>query len=214
MTEPLLRHEIPPKDAFAWTAKAGEVVRVTDVAGKQVGDLVMFSQANRRDRVSISWTRTRNIRVRDAYRPALGLTVGDRVFSTGYRVLATVTEDTPELKGVHDLFGRMCNRGMYELYGVTPQDGCFELLQRVLVPLGVAPEEIPDPIGVFMHTVPDPATRVMTIQEPVSRAGDHFSFRAEADLLLAMSTCPMDVIAPTNGYRITPLLVEVLAAGA
>lgn len=89
-----------------------------------------------------------------------------------------------------------------------------ELLQRVLVPLGVAPEEIPDPIGVFMHTVPDPATRVMTIQEPLSRAGDRFSFRAEADLLLAMSTCPMDVIAPTNGYRITPLLVEVLAAGA
>jgi uncharacterized protein YcgI (DUF1989 family) len=126
--------------------------------------------------------------------------------------MATVVEDTPVVKGRHDLFGRMCNRGMYEMYGAEPQDGCFELLQRVLGPLGIAPEEIPDPLGVFMHTVPDPDTRVMTIQEPVSRPGDVFAFRAEVDLLCAMSTCPMDVLAPTNGYRITPLRVQVDSA--
>jgi uncharacterized protein YcgI (DUF1989 family) len=50
----------------------------------------------------------------------------------------------------------------------------------------------------------------MAIQEPVSRAGDTFAIRAEVDLLLAASTCPMDVIAPTNGYHITPMRVEVL----
>jgi uncharacterized protein YcgI (DUF1989 family) len=61
-----------------------------------------------------------------------------------------------------------------------------------------------------MHTVPDPETRVMQIHEPVSRAGDRFTLRAEVDLLAAMSTCPMDVIAPTNGYRISPMRVEVL----
>lgn len=63
----------------------------------------------------------------------------------------------------------------------------------------------------LLESVPDPQTRVMAIQEPVSRAGDRFAIRAEVDLLLAMSTCPMDVIAPTNAWRITPLLVEVFA---
>ena len=206
----VLAQVIAPKAAFAWSCKRGALIRITDLEGKQVGDLALFSQENPRERISISWTRTRNLRDTSTYVPPLGLTVGDRIYSTGYRVMATVVEDTPEPKGVHDLFGRMCNRGMYELYGVEPQPGCYELLQSVLGPHGIAPEEIPDPLGVFMHTVPHPDTRVMEIHEPVSRAGDRLTLRAEMDLLAAMSTCPMDVIAPTNGWRITPMSVEVL----
>jgi uncharacterized protein YcgI (DUF1989 family) len=206
----VLSQRIEPKAAFAWTCPRGSLVRITDLEGKQVGDLVLFALDNLRERISISWTRTRNLRDTATYVPPLGLTAGDRIFSTGYRVMATVIEDTPEPKGIHDLFGRMCNRGMYELYGVEAQPGCFELLQNVLAPHGISPEEIPDPLGVFMHTVPHPDTRVMEIHEPVSRAGDRLVLRAEMDLLAAMSTCPMDVIAPTNGWRITPMLVEVL----
>jgi uncharacterized protein YcgI (DUF1989 family) len=33
--------------------------------------------------------------------------------------------------------------------------------------------------------------------------------KAEMDLLCAMSACPMDVIAPTNGWVCTPLKVEI-----
>jgi len=206
----VLDYVIAAKDSFAWTARAGQVSRITDLEGKQVADLTMFSADNRKDRLSISWTRTRNLRQKSDYLPPLGLSVGDKIWSSGYHVLATVVEESPQPHGIHDLFGRMCNRGMYEMYGVEPQDGCFELLQRALASHGIAPEEIPDPIGVFMHTVPHPETRVMAIQEPVSRAGDTFAIRAEVDLLLAASTCPMDVIAPTNGYHITPMRVEVL----
>ena len=211
MSRVLIDHTIPPKDAFAWTMTAGQVARITDLEGRQVGDLALFAAANRGDRLSISWTRTRNLRTTADYVPPLGPTVGDKLWSTGYRVLATVTEDTPAEKGVHDLFGRMCNRGMYEMYGVEPQDGCWELLSRVLAPHGIAPEDIADPIGVFMNTRPEVETRVMRIHEPVSRAGDRFSFRAEVDLIAAMSTCPMDVLAPTNGYHITPMRLEVLS---
>jgi uncharacterized protein YcgI (DUF1989 family) len=206
----VLSHVIAPKSAFAWTCRRGSLIRITDLEGRQVGDLALLALENPRERISISWTRTRNLRDTAAYVPPLGLHVGDRIYSTGYRVMATVIEDTCEPKGVHDLFGRMCNRGMYELYGVEPQPGCFELLQSVLSPHGIAPEEIPDPLGVFMHTVPHPDTRVMEIREPVSRAGDSLTLRAEMDLLAAMSTCPMDVIAPTNGWRITPMRIEVL----
>lgn len=209
MIETVLSHEIPAKSSFAWELKAGDELRITDLEGQQVGDLVLFDAANTRDKLSISWTRTRNVRDTSAWVPSFGLTVGDRIFSTGYKVLAVVTEDTPQKKGVHDLNGRMCNRAMYELYGAEPQDGCFELLSRAIAEFSIAPEEIPDAIGVFMHTVPEPETRRWSIQAPVSRSGDRFSIRAETALIAAMSTCPMDVIAPTNGWRITPMLIEV-----
>lgn len=200
---------IPPKAAVAWSADAGQIIRITDLEGGQVGDLVLFARDDLRDRVSISWTRTRNIRTASTYEPPLGLAPGNTIWSTGYRALATVVEDTSPVMGVHDLYGRMCNRGMYEMYGVTPQDGCYELLQDVLTPHGVAPAEIPDAIGVFMNTQPDPETRVMRIHQPVTRPDDSISIRVEMDLLAAMSTCPMDVLAPTNSYHITPMKVEV-----
>ena len=201
---------IPAKAAAAWMVDRGQIIRVTDLEGGQVGDLVLFAREDVRERNSISWTRTRNIRNTTTYEPPLGLVAGNSIWSTGYRVLATVVEDTSPVKGIHDLYGRMCNRGMYEMYGVTPQDGCFELLQEVLQPHGVAPSEIPDPIGVFMNTRPDPETGVMRIHQPVTRPNDSISFRAEVDLLAAMSTCPMDVLAPTNSYNITPMKVEIL----
>ena len=204
---------IPPKAATAWTADAGQVIRITDLEGGQVGDLVLFARDDLRDRLSISWTRTRNIRTASTYEPPLGLAPGSTIWSTGYRALATVLEDTSPVKGIHDLYGRMCNRGMYQMYGVTPQDGCYELLQGVLTPHGVAPSEIPDAIGVFMNTQPDPETRVMRIHQPVTRPNDSISIRVEMDVLAAMSTCPMDVLAPTNSYHITPMKVEVLAGG-
>ena len=203
---------IPAKAAAAWTVERGQIIRVTDVEGGQVGDLVLFAREDLRERNSISWTRTRNIRNTSTYEPPLGLAPGNSIWSTGFRVLAAVVEDTSPVKGIHDLYGRMCNRGMYEMYGVTPQDGCFELLQEVLEPHGVAPAEIPDPIGVFMNTRPDPVTGVMRIHQPVTRPNDSISFRAEVDVLAAMSTCPMDVLAPTNSYNVTPMKVEVLEA--
>ena len=63
---------VPPKSAVAWIVDAGQVVRITDLEGAQVGDLALFSRENPRDRLSISWTRTRNLRRHDTYAPLSG----------------------------------------------------------------------------------------------------------------------------------------------
>lgn len=42
----------------------------------------------------------------------------------------------------------------------------------------------------------------------VSRPGDYIELRMEMDCIMALSSCPMDVIAPTNGCSCTPLKVE------
>jgi uncharacterized protein YcgI (DUF1989 family) len=50
----------------------------------------------------------------------------------------------------------------------------------------------------------------MRIEEPVTRPGDYLEMRAEIDLLAGLSVCPLDVICPCNGWKITPLQVQVL----
>lgn len=47
------------------------------------------------------------------------------------------------------------------------------------------------------------------IKALVSRPGDYIEFRAEMDCIVALSNCPMDVMAPVNGFRCTPVKVEV-----
>ena len=47
--------------------------------------------------------------------------------------------------------------------------------------------------------------------QPVSRAGDYVEFRAEMNLIVGLSNCPLDVMNPCNGYKCTPVKIEVYA---
>ena len=54
----------------------------------------------------------------------------------------------------------------------------------------------------------------LSIEAPVARAGDAITLRAELDIVLVLSCCPMD-IAMTNGpdLRSKPVRVERIAGG-
>jgi hypothetical protein len=47
------------------------------------------------------------------------------------------------------------------------------------------------------------------IGAPVSKPGDHIEFEAIMDCVVGLSNCPMDVLAPCNGYKCTPVKVEI-----
>jgi uncharacterized protein YcgI (DUF1989 family) len=101
----VLEQVIPPKEGFAVTVRRGQHLRVTDLEGKQVVDMALFNEANPREKLSTSNSRT----------------------------------------------------------------------------------------------------------QPVSRAGDYVEFRAEMDLIVGLSNCPLDVMNPCNGYKCTPVKIEVYA---
>ena len=61
-----------------------------------------------------------------AFHPRDKLSVGDVLMSTINREMMRITADTPEIKGMHDVHGRMCNRALYEALGQGPKDGCHE----------------------------------------------------------------------------------------
>lgn len=47
------------------------------------------------------------------------------------------------------------------------------------------------------------------IGEPVSKPGDYIEFEAMMDVLVGLSNCPMDVLAPCNAYHCTPVKVTI-----
>jgi uncharacterized protein YcgI (DUF1989 family) len=80
-------------------------------------------------------------------------------------------------------------------------------LLEALAPYGIAEGQIPDPINVFMRTPPRPDGEFDFHPAP-SRPGDRLVLRALADMVAAVSSCPME-LSPINGGRITPLKLVV-----
>src|SRR6266403_1262806 len=143
---------IPPKRGLAVTVKKGQHLRVTDLDGQQVVDMAIFNRENPREKLSTSYSRTRYVPKPGAeYVPRDALTEGDTLMSTICRPMMTIVTETPEPKGVHDTHNRMCNRFLYESYGLGARDGCHENIANAVAPYGILPEDIPDTMDLFMN---------------------------------------------------------------
>ena len=203
-------HVMPPKTGLALEIETGQHLRVIDLEGKQVVDLALFNRENPREKLSTSYSRTRYVpQPGKPYVPRDTLTEGDTLMSTICRPMMTIIRDTPEPKGIHDAHNRMCNRFLYESHGIGPLDGCHEIIAKAVAPYDLLPEDIPDTMDLFMNYHHDCERGRWVIDEPVSKPGDYIEFRAEMGLLIGLSNCPMDVLAPCNAYNCTPMKVEV-----
>jgi len=190
--------EIPPKTGHALRLAAGQVLRVIDLEGCQVADLVAFNAADPSERLSEGFTRMNNDNV--------GVAVGDHLYSDRSTPMFTVVADTV---GVHDMLFPPCSTFLYEhVFGVEGKTGCREHLAGALAPHGIGFAQVTDPFNVFMNTAIDDAGR-MAIYRPQSAAGDHIDLRAEMDLIVAVSACAADVNA-CNGDACTRIAVDVL----
>ena len=213
----MLDEIIPAKSAKAFIVKKGQILRITDIEGKQVGDLVLFNEHDHTEKLSTGYT-LMSIRVSEPRRHQVwlgcrGITTGHQLISTIWNPMMTILADTPVPGGVHDLLLRMCSSWNYEQSGAGPRDGCLELLARVLGSFKIAKGNIPDAMNVFMNVYYDPQKGMFFIDEPVSRPGDYIELRAEMDCLAALSTCPDDVNSLCNGtppHRAKPLRVQIL----
>jgi uncharacterized protein YcgI (DUF1989 family) len=121
----------------------------------------------------------------------------------------TIIEETAEIKGIHDCHNRMCNTYLYESHGVDSRDGCHEIIAKAVAGFGLLPEDIPDTLDLFMNYQHDCAKGHWVIGTPVSKPGDHIEFRAEMDLVVGLSNCPLDVLVPCNGFNCTPVGIQV-----
>lgn len=185
---------------YAMTVKQGSIVRITDVAGKQVGDFVLFRTSDPTDRFSQANTRK--------LENTIYLRKGSRLWSTRCTPLAILEEDNVER---HDILSSACSPYDYPIrFGIKDHRSCLANLRDALAQFDIPEHLIPDPLNVFMCQELS-AEGTFTVLEPLSRAGNHVALRLLEDCILAISACPQDQNA-CNGYGITDLRLEVGAA--
>lgn len=188
---------LQPAGCVALELRKGRSMQVTDVEGKQVGDLIAFALDDLREKLWVSNT----IRLNGT----IHLGKGHVLYSELSRPMLTITDDTC---GVHDILAGSCNAEIDKVrYGVDDHKGCVENFLSALAPWGIAREDIPMSFNLFMNC-PVTADGGWRIAEPSSTAGDRIDLRAEMDLLVCLSNCPQD-LNPCNAGRLTPLVVTI-----
>ncbi len=181
-TESGVQIVIPPKSGHALRLRRGEVLRVTDIEGRQVADLVAFDAEDPREHFSQGFTR--------AYNDKATVAVGDRLYSNNNRPMFTVVDDTV---GVHDMLFVPCSAFLKEhVFGIEGDTGCRENLAAALEPFGITWLQVTDPFNVFMNTTIDDDGNMVIFEAP-SHPGDHFDLRAERELIVAVSACAGDM---------------------
>jgi uncharacterized protein YcgI (DUF1989 family) len=203
VTQPSVREVIvPAAHGAAIDVRAGEYLSIVDLEGAQVADFVALRRDDPRRPLSPHQTRSTLRR--------WALRVGDRLVDTHREPVFEIVRDDV---GVHDLFFCACSPALYlQRFGLTDHRSCRVNLLEALAPYGIAEWQLPDPINVFMRTPPRPDGEFEFHPAP-SRPGDRLVLRVLADVVAAVSSCPMD-LSPINGGRITPLkLVASASAG-
>jgi len=202
---------LAPKSAVAIELTQGQILRVVDLEGQQVVDMAVWNRGNLREKLSTSYSRSRYFPPAGrSFRPRMTVQQGDWLMSGLCRPLMTILTETADPPGTHGVHHRMCNAFFYAAHGAGIRDGCFEQLAAVVASYGIPPEDVPDSFDIFQNYPYDPEFGGFRVLEPVTRPGDYIEFRAEMDVLVALSNCPDDVVAPCNAFHCTPMGIQIL----
>ncbi|MFQ5693716.1 MAG: DUF1989 domain-containing protein [Nitrospinota bacterium] len=186
---------LAPRGHYGGEVRKGEVFRIIDLEGQQVADFVVFNLNRLEERLSPENTVNLNGQVY----PRVGYTL----FSDEAGKLMTITADTC---GVHDMLAGACSRFTNELrYGVPDTPNCRDNFAAAVKPWGLGWKDIPYNMNVFMNCPIQP-DGTYSIEPPKSKAGDYTDFRADMDVLVAVSNCPQER-NPCNAFNLTPLRV-------
>jgi uncharacterized protein len=195
-TEIRARH-IQPGQGQAVEVKAGELLQIETVHGKQVADFVAFRLGDTGEYLSTSATRATNANII----PQLGMTL----YSNRRQPMFEIVEDTV---GRHDMLYACCDPVRYEMLGAPAgHASCRQALTDALTSYGIGYDRIPSPINWFMN-VAIKQRGELEIREPIAEAGDYVVLRALQDAVAAVSACPQD-LGPTNAFHPTDLTIRV-----
>ncbi len=184
--------------------KRGERLRIVNTHGSQVVDLFAHNAADLGETLSIQ--HSRNVWYR------LQPRAGDQLWTQLRRPILTLAEDRSP--GVHDTLFPCCDARRYEQLGVKGYHrNCADNWREALRGIGIEPPPtVPTALNLFMNVpvAPDGSFKILP---PVSRPGDAVVLRAEMDCVVALSSCPVDML-PLNDPDCRPqdVAYEVLPA--
>jgi uncharacterized protein YcgI (DUF1989 family) len=184
---------VPAKEYAAFLLNRGQVLRLVDLEGKQVPDVVWFNQRNLKEHLNLGNSQ------QIAQGRRLRLVKGDLIVSQVTNPMMTILDYTNE----NNLsYSSMCSEETNKLrYGIGNTRNCRDNIAMALRPWGMDKFDVPDAFKPFMNVEID-AEGNQEIKEATSEPGDYYDLRAEMDLLVAFSNCPQELNA-CNGWKAT-----------
>ena len=191
---------VPAKSGRAVSVSRGDLIRVVDIEGHQVGDLWAVDAADHGRWLSASHTRDRCERLF----PAVG---GQFCDQRGEPVLELAGDTSP---GVHDMLFPPCDRWLYQSRGLAGHPNCQDNFLAAAASAGIVLPVVPDPVNVFQDSGPRP-DGTLAIGVAASSPGDTIAFLARRDLVVILTACSVDY-PPLNQGRCSPLRIEISPA--
>lgn len=185
----------------AFGLSAGQKLKIVNVSGAQVVDTWAFDPKDLFHRLSMEISRRYMFKLRPS--------VGD-VLHTNYRVpIIKLVEDSSN--GIDDTLIAACDPATYEKLGAPGHRSCAGNLHESLAEIGEKLPYTPGPLNLFMN-VPVTNNLDIALQPSVARPGDHVVIEALMDVIIVLSSCPMDLV-PTNSadLKLSDIDAEVIA---
>src|SRR5436309_54069 len=134
--------KIEPQTGVAFELKKNQSLRVIDLEGEQVADLIAFSSEDKSEWLSSG----RSI----DYANAIYLTKGNILYSNRSRPMLTIIADDV---GRHDFLLTPCSPETFQIIykNNAPHPSCFANLASSLAPFAIAPDTIPTTFNIFMN---------------------------------------------------------------
>ncbi|WP_430429543.1 DUF1989 domain-containing protein [Parasphingorhabdus sp.] len=189
--------KLTPRSGTAFELKSGQTLTVIDPMGEQVADLLAYNLSDIGEVISSGRTLD--------YASKIYLTTGDPLYSNRSNVMLRIERDDVKR---HDFLLTPCSKDTFRIiYGdEAPHQGCFGNLAQALEPWGVTEDQIPTAFNCFMNVPIDAETGTLSVQAPLSKAGDCIRFRAEMDLIIGLTAC--SALQSNNG-SFKPIYYEI-----
>jgi uncharacterized protein YcgI (DUF1989 family) len=188
---------IPIQSGDHFELKKGQFLKIIDKDGGQVSDLVVFNAHDHKEVLSSGKSLD--------FEETILLTEGNKLWSNLGFPMLTIVKDT---NGRNDFLLAPCSQKTFEImYGINEfHPSCFNNLETALQTFNIPSHYIPNAFNVFMNVQFAENGRI-TVLPPTSTAGDYVIFKAEMDLVGALTSCSA---SDSNGGSFKPIQFEVI----
>lgn len=201
MRTEVFSHRLEPGTGKAIELRAGQILRIEQVAGGQCVDFNAFNLHDYKEFMHCGRTRTVH-----GFNPTEGTFLWSQ--PPRERALLYILKDTVKRNDV--LFPR-CSAYLYEsAYGFADHTNCHDIQAEAQREYGLTPDDVHDSFNFFMNTEIGQDGKA-TITRQSSQAGDHVDLLALCDVLAVPNVCGADVMRTSN-FSLKPIRLTVFEA--
>ena len=188
---------IEKQSGKAFRLQKGQKLKVIDPRGEQVSDMVLFNAEDVREKISSGKTLD--------FEESILISKGNFLWSNRSRKMMEILEDT---NGRNDFLLAPCSPETFEIMYNKHEyhPSCFENLHTNLKPFGIEPDDVPTAFNIFMNVQFDEKGN-LSVDPPLSVAGDYVLFEAKMDLIVALTACSAE---DSNNGSFKPIHFEIL----